>query len=84
MKTVPTQITPIFLWQRAEHLDTERNDVGKIDFFEYERETYCLFESYDIVCYKDDYEKVRDELISESSSTIHESDYSFTPYIRAN
>ena len=83
MKKVPTEITPIFLLQRAECVDTEHSEVGDIDFFEYEGETYCVFEDFNIVCYHDDYKKVRDELIKEERS-YQENDYSFTPYIRSN
>lgn len=81
MKKIPTHISPIFLWQRADHVDTMRTEVGIVDIFEYEGETFYLFKN-GVVCYEEEVDYHIDCIRDEEN--YPEDDFTFTPYIRSN
>lgn len=70
MKKVPTEITPIFLWQRAYHVDGEETEAGEVEIFEYEGKTYCHFTDHDVVCHYADYEKMIQKLKKQEEDPI--------------
>lgn len=81
MKKLPAQITPIFLWQRADHLDTMQTEGGNVDVFEYQGETFYLLKN-GIVCYENDLEYFIAAIVEDEN--YEENDFTFTPWIRSN